>query len=307
MVSTPRSGGEEVEDRLQRANNAVLREPVDGQQVLLAPGFRNEGAGQAESLEHHRAYAGLRQRLCDGTTQPAHDAVLLQRDDRPRLPRGRYDSVDVERLHGMHAQDPGIHTVTGEPVGDGDGYLEHGPGGDDGQPLPAAELDRLTEPKRDALAVDTRLADSPEAEIAGTTMLHHGAGRELDLRRVAGRDDDHPGQRAHQGEVLSRVVRHPQRAVGEPAPNRDDLHVRGVVAHVVADLLEAPDGGEIRDGVREDDLAGERHARRDARHRLLGDAGVDEAFRELLSERLDDTEAEVTHDQADARIGGGEL
>ena len=107
---------------------------------------------------------------------------------------------------------------------------------------------------------------------------------------------------AHQRIVLHRVVRVAERAIRDPAADRDDRDRQAVMIDVVADLLGAAKGREVRDRISEDVIALARHARGEAGHVLLGDAGVDEAVGEALGEALDHVEAEIADHQRDLRI-----
>ena len=102
-------------------------------------------------------------------------------------------------------------------------------------------------------------------------------------------------------------MRDAQVSVGEAPADRHHLHVGAVIANVIANLFEATQGGEVANRIREDDLAGERHAGGQADHVLLRHPGVDELVGVLLRELLDHREAKVTHHKTDTWVSVGEL
>ena len=73
---------------------------------------------------------------------------------------------------------------------------------------------------------------------------------------------------------------HTEGPVGEAATDRDHLYVGPVIANIVSDLLEAPEGGKVGDRIGKDYFPAQRHARGDARHILLGHRRIEEAVRE---------------------------
>src|SRR5262249_31346075 len=112
--------------------------------------------------------------------------------------------------------------------------------------------------------------------------------------------DRHARQGTQDAQVLRRVVRHAEAAVGETAPHGDNLDVGAVITDVVADLFEATQRGEVRDGVGEDDLAAQGQAGRQGGHVLFRHAGVDELPGEAPGKINDHAEAQVADHQHDA-------
>src|ERR1700683_4204727 len=99
---------------------------------------------------------------------------------------------------------------------------------------------------------------------------------------------------------------HTESAVGESAADRYDLYVRPLIADVISYLLQAPEDGEVRDRVGEDDLPGEGEAGGDTGHVLLGDADIQKTLGEFLHERLDDAESKIADQQIDTVVLGSQ-
>ena len=146
------------------------------------------------------------------------------------------------------------------------------------------------------------LTAAPEAHIAGPGVCRNGFCRLGSLNKVAGTEHRNSGQRAHDRNILCRLVAHSERAVNEPAAHADDLDVRAVICAVVAYLFEATKSGKVPYRVCKDRFALKRHARGDGRHILLGNAGVNELVGKLLPEGLQHAEPEVARDELNVTI-----
>ena len=151
-------------------------------------------------------------------------------------------------------------------------------------------------------AVQLLLARLAEAQVAGAGPGGEVFHRRRRLARIGRAEQREAGQRAHHGDVLHAVMRPAEVPVGQPRAHGDDGHGQAVVAHVVPDLLEAAQRGEIGDGVGEDVEALARQPRGHRRHVLLRDAGVEEPVRELRRERLDHRVAEGAHHEEQPRV-----
>ena len=101
----------------------------------------------------------------------------------------------------------------------------------------------------------------------------------LHVGGIAGREHGHARQDAHEREVLDRVVRGPEVAVGQPAADAHELHVGLGHRDVDADLVVRARGDERRDRVGEGHLPGVGEAGGEADEVLLGDADVEVAPR----------------------------
>ena len=158
--------------------------------------------------------------------------------------------------------------------------------------------------ERHRAGMHRRLARPPEPEVRGAAVarerVHGGDG----LGGVAGADDRHVGQRAHDRDVLERVMGRTVRTVAVAAAHPHHRDVGLVVADVVPDLLVAAQRRERHDRVDEGLLALEREAGRDPRHRGLGDADVHEASRIAGGEVVEELEAEIAGQEHDALVGG---
>ncbi len=122
--------------------------------------------------------------------------------------------------------------------------------------------------------MDGRLSRFAKAQIAGAGVLCHGSGRQLGFNWIARRNHNKTRERPENGEILRRVMAHPQPTVGKAASDRHHLNVCAVIADVIANLLETTKGREVCDRVREYGLTCERHACGDAGHVLFGDPSV---------------------------------
>ena len=81
--------------------------------------------------------------------------------------------------------------------------------------------------------------------------------------------------------------------VSKAAADADDDHLRSVVDDVVANLLEATQGGEIDDRVGHDAPPRQGQPGRDAGHVLLGHANIEVAFGKLLGKRLEHRKPQI--------------
>ena len=170
-------------------------------------------------------------------------------------------------------------------------------GGEDGHTGAFADGNGLANHKFTDILPDDLLAAAAQPDIAGAGVLRHGLGHSGCLHLVGGGKDGHIGQGTHGGQVLGGVMAHAQGTVDEAAADADDVDIGAVVGTVVADLLDAAQGGEIADGVSEDGLTLQGHARRHGGHVLLGNAHVQELIGHGLPEGAQNTEAQVAGDQ----------
>ena len=263
--------------------------------------------GEAESEEPLRDSACVAERFGHGARQAADDLVLLDDDDAAGLAGGGDNRLIVERLDGVHADDPTGQAGPGELFRRGDDLVADGPGEDERQILAVSHLNRLAEPKVDGVVVDRRLLLVATAVVYGTLVLDHGPCGGPGLGEVARTDHHHVGKRPHDGDVFRGLMGDTQRAVGESAADDDDLHVRIVIADVISYLLERPERREVGNGVGDGDVAFHGDATGDSSHILFGHAYVEVTFREGLGERLDFAIADVRQDQEDAVVLAGQL
>ena len=126
--------------------------------------------------------------------------------------------------------------------------------------------------------------------------------RQLRLRRIAGTNHGHVGQRAHHRNILKRMVRRTIGPVAVSTANTHDAHRQVVIAHVVADLLQTSQCGERRDGVGKRPHATQRQARRYADHVGFGHANVQKSTGELAGKRVEDLVTQIAGQQHDSRI-----
>jgi hypothetical protein len=233
--------------------------------------------------------------------------VLLDGDDRPGFPRGRQHRLLVQRLHGVHAQHAGPDPLRLQQAGGLESPVGDGARADQGQVRPVPHLDGPADLEVDRTGVQLRLLLVAAAVVDRPVVGDHGAGRGLRLGEIRRRQDHHVGQGPHDGQVLGGLVGHPESAVGQAAADDHDLDVGPVVAHVVADLLQAAQGREVGDRVGDGDVAFHGHAAGHAGHVLLGHPHVEETVGEALGEALDLAVADVGQDHVDPLVLLGEL
>ena len=87
------------------------------------------------------------------------------------------------------------------------------------------------------------------------------------------------------------------RAVGQAGPDAHYLHVRTVIANVVANLFQAANRRKIGNRVSEDIETGLSQTGCQPRHVLLGNAGIEEAILELLPQTVRHALSQIADDQ----------
>ena len=150
--------------------------------------------------------------------------------------------------------------------------------------------------------MDVPLSLVAAAVVEGTVVGDHSPHGSLRLIIVAGDLHHHVGQGAHNSDILSGVVGHTQRTVGNTAADVDDLHICVVVADIVTDLLQAAQSGEVGDGVSDSDVAFHCDTAGNAGHMLLHNTAVVVTVRESSCETFDLTVADIGQNHMDARI-----
>ena len=117
-----------------------------------------------------------------------------------------------------------------------------------------------------------------EADVAGSLFRGNGEGCLARFLRVAGDDDGHVRQDAHDGDILKRLMCRAVGADGDARMGAGEFDVQVVVADGRADLVPCTPREEyaIRCGERKHAAEGE--ARRRADHVLFGDAYVEEVL-----------------------------
>src|SRR5439155_22006039 len=116
------------------------------------------------------------------------------------------------------------------------------------------------------------------------------------------RHDGHVRKRAQNGEVLGGEVRHAKCAVGQSPTDGYDLHVGVVIADVVSQLLQATQGGEIADAVREDHVSGQGEASGDTCQVLFRHTDVVELGGVLRPKLVQHGEPQVPGQEHDPRV-----
>ena len=169
------------------------------------------------------------------------------------------------------------------------------------QHVGAAELEDV------AFRQEVRHADAAQTQEHRAVVGGRPGGRRRRLDAVGGRDDRHIRQRPDPGEVLDRVVRRSELAIGHAGTDAAELHIGLRVGDVGLDLLERAAGEEARGAADERDLAAVGEPGAGADEVLLGDADVDQALREAIAETVQLRGADrVVADRDDVAVGLGQ-
>ena len=163
--------------------------------------IRGEKRGETpRRLKRAGSVVALREELRDGAPEPADDAVLLDRHDRPRLVRRAQHRLVVERLQRVHAQDARAHSIRLERVCDPDASGSLPPVETIVASRALAHLDRPAERELVRLPVDDRLARLAQPQVAGP-----GSARRWPALPRASR----PGRRARRRSCSAAVASRP--------------------------------------------------------------------------------------------------
>ena len=189
-------------------------------------------------------------------------------------PERLHDSVRVERLQRVRGDERDALPARLELRGQIGRELHDGAVAEDAHVLAAPEVAELPECEGvDGARRQVRLARLAQPQVHGPVLLGHAVQRGLAaLGRIARSQHRHVGERRGQDDVFLGVVRAAQRRVGDAPADPHEL--------------ERPEQGERGDRVREGPHPTQGHARAEADHDLLGDAGVDEPLGELIAELL---------------------
>ena len=180
----------------------------------------------------------------------------------------------------MEVQDPGGDALGGENVGGLQGHLDHHAHGHDGHVLAVAQGDALAQLEviaGDGVG-DGLYSGAAQAHIGGALVLEQGLDGQGHLVGVAGAQNGHAGDGAHEGEVLDALVGGAVLAHGQAAVGAHDLDIHAGVGDGVAHLLPGAAGGEHGEGVGKGLEAAGGQAGGHALHVALGDAHVEEAL-----------------------------
>src|SRR6266404_411962 len=275
-----------------------LVEPVQRAQVALTADRAREPRPQSDAPKRLRNDSKLEQTFRDRTAEPALDGMLFERQEAARLASRRHDCSRVERLRRMNAKYSRLYLVPSrELIRRFERDLQDAARGCD------RKIGSLMHAARDAYFKDVvrsmggRGLRLVEPQVARAGRRHQRARRLPHFPLVAWAHHREAGQGPQDRDVFGGMVRDTECAVAESATDADDLDVRVVVGRVIADLLEAPQGGEVGDRVGEHDAALEGEAGSETSHVLLGDPGVQELPRVAARKVLEYPEPEIAGDQ----------
>ena len=159
-------------------------------------------------MANERRGAVLAQELGNGAAEAADNAVLLGGDDAARLERGLPDQLAVERLDGVHVDDADGDALRSHHLAGLQRHLDHEARGDDGDVLAVLQRDALVQLKLVALDLvrDGLNGSAAQAQVSRAVILEQRLDGELHLVAVAGAQDLHAGDDAHQGQILGALV-----------------------------------------------------------------------------------------------------
>ncbi len=233
--------------------------------------------------------------------------MFFDSDNRAGLLGCRDDGLTIQRLDRRHIHHPGRKPVGVQQPRRLQSARDHGPAGDQRD---VASLPQDGSPaclKAVSLRVHVRhrhAAHTEEDRPFGGGDRRHGLAR---LQRIGRNDDGQIRDDARPGEILDRVVRRAERAVGQPARHAAHFDVALAVAEVDLHLFHSARREKTRRAAHEGDFAGRGQSGAHADQVLLGDAHVDEALRKALAEAGNVGRADrIVGDRDHAGIGLGQ-
>ena len=219
----------------------------------MTPDGAREIGAEPDASKNARDDTRLHARFGNRSPEPAVYRVLLDGQNPAGLSRRPQYGVRVERLHSVHAQHSTGNATDPQLVGGGERDAEDATSGDEREVLALPKSTRASELKgliRAACIGRRRLVES---EVRGSRGIRDCFGGLRGLPEVAGCHHRDLGKGAEYREIFGGVMRHAERAVTEPAADRDDFHVGVVIASIVANLLKTSKRRKIRNGVGEND------------------------------------------------------
>ena len=233
--------------------------------------------------------------------------MFFEGDEQLPRPGAESQGARIERLHGVHTQHAAADAGGTEDGGGLQRHAQNCAGSDDGTVGAVDDRDGFSNAEAIGVGVHARLAGAAQAEIhrpvQAQARSHGGRG----LHGIAGTNNGHVGQRAHDGDVFQSVMRRSVVAVAVAAADADDGHGQRVITQIVANLFQAAQRGEGRDGVDERPHSTESQARRRADHRRFRHSGIHESAAEFKRELVEDLEAKIGGQEDHAVIGSGQF
>ena len=195
-----------------------------------------------------------------------------------------YDGFLVQGLDGGDVDDLGADALGLQGLGGLQGLPNGVAGGDEGDILAFVHHDGLANDEGLVLIREVGNGGTAEAEVYRTYIFGNGQGGLEGLVVVAGIDDHHAGEGAHEGDVLHGLVSGSVLTQRNAGMGRGNLHIGVAVGQLLTDLVVYTAGDKFCEGTHERNLAGEGQAGGGANHVGLRDAALDEALRELCCE-----------------------
>ena len=203
----------------------------------------------------------------------------------------------------MHTEHARIDTLIGQTLRGLDRVMKHRSAGDERDIAALTHLDCLSQLEiHHVRRVDPGLSRLPQPQVGGTGLFGQSPRGQRRLNRITRSHGRHARQGPHDGKVLGGMMGDAERAVIEPAAHADHHHARVVVTDVVADLLQATQGGEVGDGIGKDHFAAHRHTGRNRNQVLFRHADIQKAVGILLREGFDQAKPKVTHHKVDSLV-----
>src|SRR5450759_573339 len=266
-----------LQESLDRVIDAVRVQFVPLVKVIRLS-YRGVYVRDSEPLELN-PQPGLGDSRAYRASETADDIVLLHGDYLAGLIGCLDDGLGVERLDGVHVDDPRTDALLLELARGFDGGHHAYTAGNNGDVTTLAHGVGLADLEVELALVDDRLGPAPQPHVYGALVferLHNHLRAAVGVRR---HDDRHVGHAPGDRDILGGVVCRPAVPHGEAGVGRDDAHVEVRVGDVRPELLGAAERREHGHRRGERDLAADGEARGRPHHVLFRDAEVEEPLR----------------------------
>ena len=213
--------------------------------------------------------------------------MVLRRHDDPAPARLGYDRPSVERLDDWRIDDRGDDAVLFQCAPRRQRGRDHHASRDDQRIAASAPAQDLRSGKIEAVVglKDNRRFTALKAHINGPKMVGDQVYRLGDLKRVGGLDNRHARERAHQRNIVDRLVAGSS-GTRQPRHEADDLDVQPGIGDRHRDLIVASARAEDSERVDENDMARSREACGDSDHVRFSRPDVDEALADRVAEHV---------------------
>ena len=149
-------------------NDTFNGDAVHSQQSLIRSGLA-ELILDADSPDNALAFFGYD--FADSASEAVQDVMIFNGDDLADLLDAVFDTVDIQRLNGMHINDTCLNALLGQLFGGVDGQAYSIAVGDDGDILTFSYKVSLADLERSGLIIDYRDRVSGKAKVNGAGMI----------------------------------------------------------------------------------------------------------------------------------------